>query len=45
MVRRVEEEPENGEFAVIKGDGGNVEPKEGEGLVGLDDVGDELGDE
>ncbi len=41
----VEDESEDRELAVQEGDGGDVEPEEVEGLVGLDDVGDERGDE
>lgn len=45
MMFGVKEESEDGEFAVIEVDGGDVEAEEVEGLVGFDDVGDEGGDE
>lgn len=44
-MRRVEDEPKDGEFPMHEGDGGDRESKEFEGLIGLNDVGDERGDE
>ena len=44
-VGHVESEPEDGELAVVEGDGGDGEPEECEGGEGFDDVGDKLGDE
>ena len=45
VVRRLKKEPKDGELAVVECDGGDGEPEEGEGDKGLDDVGDELGNE
>ncbi len=45
MVGGVEEESEDGEFAVVEGDGGDFKAKEGKGVIGFDGVGDEFGDE
>ncbi len=45
MVIGGEEESEDGELAVVEGDGGDGEPEECEGGEGFDDVWDELGDE
>ena len=44
-VGHIEDEAKDGELAVVEGDGCDVESEELEGLVGFDDVGDELGDE
>lgn len=41
----VKEESEDGEFAVVEVNGGDVEAEEGEGLVGFNDVWDEGSDE
>ncbi len=45
MVIGGESESEDGELAVVEGDGGDGEAEECEGGEGFDDVGDELGDE
>jgi hypothetical protein len=41
----LKDEPEDGEFAVVEGDRGDVQSEEGEWDEGLDEVGYELGDE